>query len=125
MSHTLRRLMIVGIALAVIVAAIAWVSVTFTDRSFACGTAVGEARHRETVPAVIVGLPRHLPPGLHGYFTTQVGTGGVSGAGFVTVCRGQARARLAESGAAIVLALIGVGVALRPRRKRPPNIATG
>jgi len=55
MAQTVRRLMVIAIAVVVIVGAVAWVSVTFTDRSFACGTALGEARHGEVMPAVIFG----------------------------------------------------------------------
>jgi len=36
-------------------------TVTFTDRSFACGTALGEARNGETVPALFLGP---VPPSL-------------------------------------------------------------
>ena len=113
MARTLRLVAIIAGALVVIVASIAWVSVTFTDRSFACGTAWGEARHGETLPAVIVAAaskPHRL--GL------QVTTFGPQ-TRFVTLCRGRARTRLVESGAAIVLALVGVGFAVRMRRK--PN----
>ena len=116
MAQTVRRLLIIAIALIVIVGAVAWVSVTFTDRSFACGTASGEARHGERVPAVLVHYSQ-LSPGLH-----ELTLG--PGSPFVTLCRGQARARLVESGALILLALVAIGFALRPRRKQPPEIAT-
>jgi hypothetical protein len=109
--------MIAAVALATIVAAIAWISVTFTDRSFACGTALGEARHGETVPAVFMG-PVPLSPGLHSF---TVGPG--ADTPFVTVCRGQARARLAESSAVIVVALVGVALVLRRRRQQPTDPA--
>ena len=115
MVHALRRFTIVGIALVVVVAAIAWVSVTFTDRSFACGTALGEARHGETMPAVLFGSK---PPRL-GNYALPLGPG----TPFVTLCRGQARARLVESGAAIVLAFVGVAIAYRRRRREPPDLA--
>jgi hypothetical protein len=115
MVHALRRFTIVGIAVVVVAAAIAWVSVTFTDRSFACGTALGEARHGETMPAVLFGSKPPSP----GNYALPLGPG----TPFVTLCRGQARARLAESGAAIVLALVGVVFAFRPRRKEPPGLA--
>jgi hypothetical protein len=115
MAQTVRRLVVVAIALVAIVAAAAWASVTFTDRSFACGTAFGEARHGEVNPALVVERP--LSPGLH-----EITLG--PGTRFVTLCRGQARARLVESGGVILLALLAVGFALRPRRKQPPEIAT-
>src|SRR5258705_8907665 len=113
MAQTVRRLIAIAIAVVVIVGAVAWVSVTFTDRSYACGTALGEARHGEVLPAVLVGSkpPR---PGL-----LLLGPPGTT----VTLCRGQARARLVESGGVIVLALVAVGFALRPRRKQRPEIA--
>ena len=117
MARTLRLVAIIAGALVVIVASIAWVSVTFTDRSFACGTAWGEARHGETLPAILVAAASKPPtPGLH-ELTLGPHTR------FVTLCRGQARGRLVESGAAIVLALVGVGFAVRPRRKTDPDLA--
>jgi hypothetical protein len=109
--------MIVAVVLATIVAAIAWISVTFTDRSFACGTALGEARHGEIVPAVFL-APVPPSPGLHSF---TVGPGGDTQ--FATVCRGQARARLAESAAAMLVALVGVALVLRRRHQQPPDPA--
>ncbi len=117
MSRTAIRLTVVAIALAVIVGAVMWSSVTFTDRSYACGTAWGEARRGETMPAIFFG-PEPPPPGAFEIITSG------PGANTVTLCRGQARARLAESAAVIVIALVGVGVALRPRRRQPPEVAT-
>ena len=114
MARTVLRVMIVAIALVVIVGAVGWVSVAFTDRSYACGTAFGEARQGEVVPALLVGS-KPPPPG-----PVLIGPPGTT----VTLCRGQARARLVESGGVIVLALVAIGVALRPRRKQPPEIAT-
>jgi hypothetical protein len=113
MAHTVRRLVVVAIAVVAIAGAVAWVSATFTDRSFACGTAFGEARHGEVLPAVLVGS-KPPPPG-----PLLVGPPGTT----VTLCRGQARARLVESGGMILLALLAVGFSLRPRRKEPPEIA--
>jgi hypothetical protein len=111
-SGTGRRVPIFGIALALIVAAVAWVSVSFTDRSFDCGTALGAARHGTSVPALLTSPmigPRHA-----GLFDVSR-----EDAHFVTLCSGQARARLAEAGGAVAIALLAVVLALRPRHEHP------
>jgi hypothetical protein len=113
-----RKIVTVLLALAIVVAAVAWVSVPFTDRAFSCGTAVGEWHHGFKMPAFF----SSPPPA-----DDQVSQSGVgvltANTPFVTLCRGQARGRLAESGAAISIAVLGVVLSRRRWRGHGPNVA--
>jgi len=93
-DRAIARRIVAVVALAVIAAAVAWVSVPFKDRSVNCGTAI--AMHAVTAPNV----------------TSPTG-------GIVTLCRGPARARVAVSAGALVVAVVGLTWSRR-RWRDPP-----
>jgi hypothetical protein len=104
-----QKIVTVVLALGVVVAAVAWASVPFTDRAYSCGTAVGEWQHGVKAPTLHALLPSA------GDQVSQSGVGVLTtNTPFVTLCRGQARGRLAESGAVIGIA---VGAVVLSRRR--------
>ena len=112
---TVRRVVSVVLGLGLVVAACVWVSaVRFKDEASAadCGTPLSAARHGQLLPAEFARIDAGPAAGLHG-----VRLGGE----WVTVCRGEARTRLAIAAAAIVVAVIGAALAFRrPRTGRAP-----
>ncbi len=103
------------VLLSVVVGAVAWVSVPFTDRSFSCGTSLGEWQHGFKRP-VLIPLPQPGQPEAEGAPLVSTGRS-------VTLCQGQAEGRLAESVAAIGVAAVAVALAVDRRRtsRRPAN----
>jgi hypothetical protein len=87
-SRVLSRRVVAVLALLVMAAAIAWVSVPFKDRSVNCGVALG--LRAVTVPNV----------------TSSTG-------GTHTLCRGQARERVAVSSGAIVVSVVALVLSRR------------
>jgi hypothetical protein len=110
---TVRRVLVIVmplvIGLAVVVSAVRWVSVPLTDQGFSCGTSLSEWQQGAQFPAnffsirgsVARGAPVPSPTRPYGPVTT--------------LCRGEARRRMAESGAAIALVAFGVVIAGRRR----------
>lgn len=117
---TVRRVAFVALALGVVVAAILWVSaVRFKDQASAtdCGVPLGAALHGQQVPSFFVHMPANLPvdKASSGVHSVPVGT-----SPFVTVCRGEARTRVAVSATAVVVAIAGLVLGLRRWGRSPP-----
>jgi len=107
------------VALGVVASAVVWVSaVRFKDEASAwdCGVPLGAALHGYKALA-IDNVPRDASG--HGLIATPEGT-----SPFVTVCRGEARTRVAIAGVAIVVAVASV-IVVRRRwgRSSPPAVS--
>lgn len=109
----MRRIVIVALALAVVVAACVWVSaVRFKDEASAwgCGVPLGKALHGRDAPRFLVDVQTNMSHSpLTGLFGVPKGT-----SPFVTVCRGEARTRVAIAAGAIVVA---IGAVLLSRKR--------
>jgi hypothetical protein len=122
-AMTVRRVAFVALALGIVVAAVVWVSaVRFKDHASAadCGVPLGAALHGQQVPSFFVHMPTNLPAdkASSGVLSVPVGT-----SLFVTVCRGEARTRLAISAGAIIVAVGGLVLGLRRWGRSPPASA--
>ncbi len=100
--------------LVIVVGAVAWVSVPFTDRAYSCGTSLGEWQHGFKDP-VLIPVPQPGQPAPEGAPLVSTGRS-------VTLCQGQAEGRMAESVAAMGVAAVAVVLVRRRTRGLAPNI---
>jgi hypothetical protein len=105
------------IVLAVGVAAVKWVSVPLTDQQFSCGTSLSEWRDGAKFPYLLYANPRGWGQGGLARSTTPIN------GPIVTLCQGQARRRMAESGGAIAFVALGVVTFWRRRLGATPASA--
>jgi hypothetical protein len=109
--RTFGRLASVLVLVAAVVAAVALLSTPLTDHSTDCGTAIDSAVHGVRVPRALL------------HSTIGRPLDGLAPSGLAVVCRNVARERIAESGAVIAIAVVGVDLGRRRNAPAPKVVA--